>query len=102
MTAKANRTSLSKSINLAQRVFDGMKIYIPEENGSDKVTQPASPLININSATVKELDVLPGIGPVTADKIIAGRPYQNISELVSRKVVNSATFEKIKEKISVN
>ena len=47
------------------------------------------------------MDKLPGIGPVTAGKIIAGRPYSVIEELVSKKAVSKSVFEKIKELISL-
>lgn len=56
-------------------------------------------LIDINSATADELDSLPGIGPVTAQKIIAGRPYRAKSDLVSRKIVSQSTYDKIKGQI---
>lgn len=65
------------------------------------ISSPQSGLVNINAATPKELDTLPGIGSVYAQKIIDHRPYSDINELSSRKVVPRATFEKIKDKISV-
>ena len=58
-------------------------------------------MININSATLDELDKLPGIGPITAQKIIDNRSYQNISELVSRKVLGSSVYANIKDRLSV-
>lgn len=104
LSPKASRIYLSKNINLAQRVFDGMKIYFPFEEEVDDpvsdVTNPSIALVNINTASSSQLDILPGIGPVTANKIIAARPYQNITELLSRHVVNAATYEKIKDRIS--
>jgi DNA uptake protein ComE-like DNA-binding protein len=56
-------------------------------------------LVNINSASVGELDMLPGIGKATADKIIGNRPYGSIDELVGKKIVGEKVFEEIKEKI---
>lgn len=110
LSPKADRNYISRYINLAQRVTDGMKVYFPtkEESISNSVNQSPSNsvnltgLININAATAAELDSLSGVGPVTAEKIIAGRPYQNILELSSRGIVSKSVFEKIKEKISVN
>ena len=105
MTAKADRTRVSKDINLAQRVFDGQKIYIPETGVSNPVTQlPSNTIktININIATEAELDTLSGVGVVTAKKIISGRPYQNISELLTKHLVGASVYEKIKDSISVN
>jgi competence protein ComEA len=106
LSPKADRKYVSRYINLAQRLGDGMKIYFPFEGegttGSLAVPSSANvtSLININSATLAQLDTLPGVGAVTANKIIAGRPYQNISELVSRGIVSKSVFEKIKDKIT--
>ena len=58
-------------------------------------------LININTATQTELEALPGVGPVTAGKIIDGRPYQTLEELKTKKAVGNALFEKIKDKLTV-
>lgn len=103
MTAKANRKYISENINLSQRVYDGQKIFIPETNPLrlDRIEASLSNLISINTATEQELDILPGIGLVTARKIISGRPYQNISELVEKHLINQTTFNKIKDKISL-
>lgn len=104
----ADRVYIEKTVNLAQRVSDGMKIYIPEEGqetvsdqSTGSVSSGVARLININTASITDLDNLPGVGPVTAQKIVAGRPYQDIQDLQSRKIVNNSIFEKIKELVSV-
>jgi len=51
--------------------------------------------IDINHATVKELKNIPGIGDAYAAKIIAGRPYANKSQLVSKKIINENLYETI-------
>lgn len=56
-------------------------------------------LIDINSATAEELDSLPGIGPVMAQKIIAGRPYRAKTDLVTRKIIPQSAYDKIKGQI---
>ena len=48
-----------------------------------------------------ELEKLTGVGPVTAEKIIAGRPYGRIEDLINKKIIGKAVFEKIKASIVV-
>lgn len=56
--------------------------------------------IDINQATEKQLDTLPGIGPMRAKAIIAGRPYAQPDELVSKKVLTQRIYDGLKDLIS--
>jgi competence protein ComEA len=55
--------------------------------------------VSINKADSSQLESLPGIGLVTAGKIISQRPYSSIDELVVKKVIGQSVFSKIKELI---
>lgn len=104
---EADTDYVSKNINLAQKLTDGGKIYIPKK-GETSVSQGSggrvagvAAAININTATPEILDSLPGIGKVTAEKIVNGRPYGSIEELVEKKIVSQKVFDSIKDRISV-
>ena len=66
---------------------------------AEKTTPAPNTLVDLNSATKAELETLPGIGEAYADKIIAGRPYARKDQLVTKKVIPQATFDKIKDNV---
>lgn len=115
MNDHADREKVAKSLNLAAKLTDGAKLYIPfvgdqmtassltiSGGGTgETVLGTQSGLININTASASELDTLKGVGSVTASKIIDNRPYGSVDELLSKKVVGQKVFSDIKEKVTV-
>jgi DNA uptake protein ComE-like DNA-binding protein len=60
---------------------------------------PKTALIDINSASLAELDALPGIGAVRSKAIGAGRPYKGKDDLVAKKIIPQGVYDKIKDQI---
>lgn len=117
LTAKADRAWTDKYLNRASKLVDGQKVYIPKignqlmdssakTNAVDQTTSGAilgqnTNLVNINTASLSELDKLAGIGPVYGQNIIEHRPYSNTEELLSKGVLKKSVYDKIKDQISV-
>jgi competence protein ComEA len=107
-------------VNLAQKLQDEMVVYIPKtgEKEPAPISQSVSSifstnsgnsqgekLININTATVEELQNLPGIGETRAQSIIEYRetngPFQKIEDLKNISGIGDKTYEKLKDKVTL-
>lgn len=109
----ADEDRLAKVVNRAAKLSDGAKLYIPkvgDTQTSPNIMTGSRPVndsltshnsISINAASQSDLEVLPGIGPVTAKKIIDGRPYTSLEELVAKKAMGQALFEKLKNQLTL-
>ena len=98
------------SINLARVIKDGEQIYVDRKSAPNTVRRNSSSsssngLININRANAKELEKLPGIGPVLASRIIeyrkANGAFGSIDELKKIPGIGGSKLEKFREKIRV-
>jgi len=106
------------SMNLAARVEDAERLDIPYIAGAAPAMQESftvitegtpstsnEDLVNINTASAEELDTLPGIGPTTAQNIIAYRdengPFGSIEDIVNVSGIGAATYDGIKDLITV-
>lgn len=98
------------SLNLAEKVKDSQKIAIPfkamllpETRAAGALPQAAKKQkrINLNMASLAELDELPGVGPATAKKIIAARPFAKAEDVAKIPRFGKKKYEKIKDKIYI-
>lgn len=112
-TADAN----TKKINLAQKLQDGQKIYIPNQNETEEDIIEnlgetieenginSSSKVNINTATQTELELLTGIGPSIASKIISYRKengkFKTIEDIKNVPGIGEAKFNSIQDQITV-
>jgi competence protein ComEA len=101
----ADLAAAARTLNLAAAVVDGQQIYVPVL-GETPVTggDGAGGLVNLNRASQSELEALPGIGPVTAERIIAARaerPFATLDELVTREVLTARQLEQIADLVTV-
>ena len=108
LNAKADRDWVEKNLNRAEKIYDGQKIYIPNELESEKLnveSLSSNKVIRLNSATVEELDKLDGIGPSIAQRIIDYRTenggFKSVEEIKLVPGIGDKMFEKIKNEIQL-
>lgn len=98
-------------INLAEILEDGERVDVPgilptdPATGVSRSVNPSLPLVDINTATLEQLDSLPEIGAITAQNIIdfrnANGPFVRIEDIQDVTGIGTVTFEKIKDLITV-
>lgn len=103
----ATRKADLAGINLAAPVADGLQVVVPARGpvpaaaGSPGEAAPTGP-VRLNTATLEELDALPGVGPVTAQKIIEYRDTQgafsSVDELDAIPGIGPARLEELRKR----
>ena len=97
------KKNISRILMLALLLMLGVGIVVsqPQTPGTSMpaAKSAATSLLDINSATKEQLDALPGIGAAYSKKIIDGRPYAKKTDLVKKKIIPQATYDKIKDMI---
>lgn len=79
-------------VNLADPLTSGETVLVPEAR-----TATGEDRLSLNTATERELELLvPGVGPVTAAKIVAARPFESLEDLLNVSGIGPATLEKIR------
>jgi competence protein ComEA len=105
---RADLAATSSLLNLAEPLADGAKVVVPQLGQrpamATDVSSDSGGLVDLNRATQAQLEELPGIGPVTATKIIEARdqqPFRSVDELRGRDVIGQSTFDKIRDLVNV-
>jgi competence protein ComEA len=115
LAADADPDRINKAVDLQ----DGSQVYVPRRSETDALlptrasrlaataltavpVETPGVLIDLNTATLEELDTLPGIGPTLAQRIVDGRPYGAIEELLRVKGIGQAVYDKMKNLITVH
>lgn len=105
LSGEADRSWVEKNLNLAQKLVDAQKVYIPSQSeaigGVAGESSVVAGKININTASASELDTLWGVGEARAKGIIDNRPYSSVDELLSKKIIPTNVFGAIKDEITV-
>jgi len=103
----ADLNAAAAALNLAAPLTDGAQLYVPiigvAAGPSGGGTGGGSGLVNLNTATPEELEALPGIGPVTVQKIVAARtqqPLRSLEEMVALDIIDSGQLEDIRDLVT--
>lgn len=92
-------------LNLAAPLVDGERIVVPGKRSPRPASSSSAGTtaikVNVNTASHKELESLPGIGPVFAKRIVELRPYGTVDDLIKVRGIGPSTLEQIREHVCV-
>jgi competence protein ComEA len=97
----------AEAINLAAALSDGQQIVVPEADGDRPATSAGTPdgKVHLNQATASELDSLPGVGPVIAERIVSYReengPFETIEDLLDVPGIGEAKLADLRDHVQV-
>jgi competence protein ComEA len=111
---QADLNAAAASLNLAALLTDGAQVFVPmigaptaggggTAGAGGSTGGGGSTLVNVNTATPEELEALPGIGPVTVQKIVAARaeqPFATLEEMLEREVIDRGQLEDIRDLVT--
>lgn len=106
----ADLAAAAGALNLAAALSDGQQVYVPvigvaaEPGGGGAPGSADGGLVNLNTASPEALEALPGIGPVTVQKIVAARderPFATLDELIERDVMNRGQLDDIRDLVTL-
>ncbi len=84
---------------LASLMLSALAPTLSSAAAQGAMASSAADKLDLNSATADQLKALPGIGDAYSQKIIAGRPYRTKLDLVHKKIIPQATYDKIKDQV---
>jgi competence protein ComEA len=106
----ADLAAAAGALNLAAALSDGQQVYVPvigvaaEPGGGGAPGSADDGLVNLNTASPEALEALPGIGPVTVQKIVAARDeraFVTLDELIERDVMNRGQLDDIRDLVTL-